>query len=267
MRVPFPALLVACVVAGCSQSPSEGPSASTTAKGNEAGAVQSSKPKLKALAIDDVTVGKGDKFQGTDRPAAIGDTVFVLYTGKLANGTVFDSNAAQGGTAFSFTLGEGMVIAGWDKGVVGMKVGGERKLSIPSDLGYGQKAQEKIPAGSDLYFDIKLLALVKPKEDNIIDKYEVKVGSGPEMKSGSKVTVYYKVLNTRGDIVESNSYGKGVSFVVGAHEAVPSLEIGMAGMRQGGTRELRLAPSAAMFSPKMPGTGVQYVHIELLKVE
>lgn len=114
------------------------------------------KPKKKAEDVDalkkeDLKVGKG-------KEAKTGDTVEVHYTGTLLDGTKFDSSV--GGKPFSFTLGKGMVIKGWDQGVVGMKVGGKRKLTIPSKLGYGKRGSPpKIPPNAALVFEIELLAV------------------------------------------------------------------------------------------------------------
>jgi FKBP-type peptidyl-prolyl cis-trans isomerase len=101
--------------------------------------------------IDDVVKGKGPE-------AVRGKTVSVHYTGWLTNGTKFDSSV--GGEPFSFTLGAGEVIEGWDRGVAGMKVGGKRKLTLPPDLGYGAAgAPPEIPPDATLVFEIELLAV------------------------------------------------------------------------------------------------------------
>ena len=97
--------------------------------------------------------------QGTGAEATSGQTVSVHYTGWLLDGTKFDSSLDRG-KPFSFTLGAGMVIKGWDQGVAGMKVGGKRKLTIPADLGYGQRgAGGVIPPGATLVFDVELLGV------------------------------------------------------------------------------------------------------------
>ena len=84
--------------------------------------------------------------------------VVVNYTGKLEDGSIFDSSLNPGREPFSFTLGVGSVIKGWDIGVKGMKVGGKRKLTIPPELGYGDNgAGDVIPPGSTLIFEIDLL--------------------------------------------------------------------------------------------------------------
>ena len=84
--------------------------------------------------------------------------VVVNCTGTLEDGSIFDSSLKPGGTPFTFTLGVGSVIKGWDLGIKGMKVGGKRKLTIPSDLGYGDKgAGNVISPGATLIFEVELL--------------------------------------------------------------------------------------------------------------
>ena len=103
------------------------------------------------LVIEDVVVGDGTEAQDYNK-------VVVNYTGTLEDGSIFDSSLKPGRTPFTFTLGAGSVIKGWDLGVKGMKVGGKRKLTIPSDLGYGNNgAGNVIPPGATLIFEVELL--------------------------------------------------------------------------------------------------------------
>lgn len=98
-----------------------------------------------------------DLVKGTGAEAKSGNFVTVNYKGTLVDGTKFDSSYDRG-EPFSFNLGSGQVIKGWDLGVLGMKVGGKRKLTIPSDLGYGTRgAGNLIPPNSTLVFEVELL--------------------------------------------------------------------------------------------------------------
>lgn len=102
------------------------------------------------------TLQKTDEKVGTGAEAVNGKTVFVHYTGTFANGQKFDSSRDRG-EPISFVLGTGNVIAGWDQGLLGMKVGGKRKLVIPPSLGYGPNDYGPIPGNSTLYFDVELV--------------------------------------------------------------------------------------------------------------
>ena len=95
---------------------------------------------------------------GTGAVAAPGHEVSVHYTGWLTDGTEFDSSVRHG-QPLAFQLGRGQVIAGWDEGVAGMKVGGLRKLVIPPELGYGAVRNGPIPANATLVFDVELLGV------------------------------------------------------------------------------------------------------------
>ena len=104
------------------------------------------------LQFIDIEVGTGDLPQP-------GQTVEVHYTGWLADGTKFDSSLDRG-QPFSFVLGAGQVIAGWDEGLASMKVGGKRQLIIPPELAYGESGYPPvIPANAELTFDVELLAI------------------------------------------------------------------------------------------------------------
>ena len=124
---------------------------------------QNSKNNKESTATDNYEIQESMKIEilkeGTGEIAKNGDTVSVHYTGTLEDGTKFDSSRDRG-TPFSFILGAGRVIKGWDLGVAGMKIGEQRKLTIPSNLGYGtQGAGEVIPPNATLIFEVELLGI------------------------------------------------------------------------------------------------------------
>lgn len=103
------------------------------------------------LKIDDIKIGTGPEVKK-------GDTISINYLGTLPDGTKFDSSYDRG-QPFTTQIGTGQVIEGWDLGVIGMKVGGKRKLTIPPDLGYGAQAVGSIPANSTLIFEVELMGI------------------------------------------------------------------------------------------------------------
>ena len=140
-------LSVAVLVPACSRTVDEPTSDFKPAEGTP------TPPAPTKLESEDTVVGTG-------REAKAGDTVHVQYTGTLMNGTKFDSSYDHGGDPFKFAIGAGQVIKGWDEGVVGMKIGGKRRLRIPPDLGYGAKGSPPaIPPNAGLVFDIELVSI------------------------------------------------------------------------------------------------------------
>lgn len=107
--------------------------------------------ELVKLVIDDIRIGTGAE-------VAEGDTVTVHYIGTTQDGVRFDSSYERG-TPFSFTVGAGAVIQGWEKGLIGMKLGGQRILVIPSEMAYGNRKVGAIPPNSTLVFAVELLKI------------------------------------------------------------------------------------------------------------
>jgi FKBP-type peptidyl-prolyl cis-trans isomerase len=104
-----------------------------------------------SLVVEDLVVGTG-------ATAVSGDTVTVHYLGTFTNGAKFDSSYDRG-TPFSFRVGAGQVIAGFDQGVTGMRVGGKRRLTIPPALGYGSTGAGSIPPNTTIVFEVELLSI------------------------------------------------------------------------------------------------------------
>lgn len=107
--------------------------------------------KFEKLTIEDTK-------EGTGAAVKSGDTISINYLGTLTDGTKFDSSYDRG-QPFETQIGVGRVIAGWDQGVVGMKVGGKRTLKIPSELGYGSRGMGSIPPNADLIFEVELMGI------------------------------------------------------------------------------------------------------------
>jgi peptidylprolyl isomerase len=107
--------------------------------------------KLVELVIDDIRIGSGPEVK-------TGDTLTVHYIGTTQDGVRFDSSYERG-SPFIFTVGQGKVISGWEKGLIGMKVGGQRILVIPSEMAYGNRQVSSIPPNSPLVFAVELLEI------------------------------------------------------------------------------------------------------------
>lgn len=135
---------------------------------NQQASVATAQPQMDSA--QEVTLPSGviyrDEVVGTGAEASSGKSVTVNYVGALTSGQVFDASSAHG-QPFTFTLGSGMVIKGWDEAVAGMKVGGKRLMQIPADMAYGARAiqgkdaqgntVDVIPANSTLIFEVELL--------------------------------------------------------------------------------------------------------------
>jgi peptidylprolyl isomerase len=246
------------------------------------------------LKIEDVKIGKG-------RAAQPGDSVSVHYTGWLANGKIFDASKFHGNKPFSFQLGAGQVIKGWDIGVVGMKPGGIRQLVIPPKLAYGsQGAPPTIPPNATLTFRIHLIATntpttagkrraqkrtVKPntkpatkfvKAWKLADGLkieEVKLGKGPVVKSGQTIAVHYTGWLPNGTIFDASSLhgDQQFTFQVGAGQVIKGWDIGVVGMRVGGIRQLvipaKLAYGKAGSPPTIPANTPLIFKIHLLAIQ
>jgi len=114
---------------------------------------------IEGLIIDDVVVGRNGE------EAIVGSTVTVHYVGEFEDGTVFDSSRDRG-APFEFVLGSGFVIPGWDIGIQGMRVGGQRTLTIPPELAYGSSGVGPIPPNATLTFSIELLSVSPPPPES-----------------------------------------------------------------------------------------------------
>jgi len=209
---------------------------------------------------------KKDTKVGTGPAAEEYDLLTMDYTGKLKDGTVFDSSKKPGHTPFQFVIGGGMVIKGWDQGILGMKVGGVRTLVIPPDLGYGDHAAPggAIPANSTLTFEVELKAIHK------CDYTIVTKGTGNGAKAG--------------DSIQCNVVGKLASgtAILGTKEKPISAPVtlgrtpmpfqGLAqafyGMKLGEKRTVKIPSEFALgtrSTPQIPANSGMVFEIELVK--
>lgn len=140
------------VYSGSNSSSKVSSSSSSSSSSCQTQNVQTStSTSTEGLVVQDTVIGCGKEVKS-------GDTISIHYTGKLTDGTVFDSSLPRN-TPFSTKIGVGQVIKGWDLGVIGMKIGGKRTLTIPASLGYGERATGKIPANSTLIFELELIGI------------------------------------------------------------------------------------------------------------
>lgn len=223
---------------------------------------------LKKLGIETITPGTGDQV------AADGDRLYIKYEGKLTDGTVFDGNVEKTSEPpYAVVLGKGQVIKGWDQGLLGMKVGEKRKLSIPSNLAYGPQGKDKILPDSDLYFEVELLYLVKAGEEGVYLAEELTPGTGPEAKEGDTVEIHYTGKYLNGAVFDdSRKRERTFTFKIGEKSkdrAIPGIDDGVKTMKVGGKRKLTIPPSLIMGDfggPSLKGNQVCVFEVELISV-
>ncbi len=263
-------IALAAVLVGCSGSAKPEANATTGTSQGDTNVKPDPASNVTELKIETLTPGKGTG-------AEDGDMLTMLYRGTLTNGTVFDGNMDEKAEPiadkdpFALNLGMGSVIQGWEKGLKGIKVGETRKLTIPSDLGYGaQGSPPTIPPNATLVFEVKCLDIVRKGEEMIIDTNDEKVGSGVEVKNGDKVEIHYVGTLLNGKKFDSSRDRKTpFAFTVGAGEVVPGFDKGVMKMKKGGVRKVRIPPQAAYGanpSNGLPGNSVLTFEIELLKI-
>ena len=210
-----------------------------------------------------ITTPTGLKYQdlviGDSRFPVTGDKVVVHYTGKLEDGSIFDSSLDRN-QPFEFPLGMGRVIKGWDEGLASMQIGGKRILTIPSHLGYGERgAGERIPPGATLIFEVELLEIKKP----FIDKdFELQgeetitsngmimidhiIGEGQRPLPGEIIIVHYTGKLENGKKFDSShDRGSPLEFPLGLGKVIKGWDEAFLTMNVGGKRTLIIPPYLA----------------------
>lgn len=217
----------------------------------------------KGLLVEDFVIGSGEE-------AKVGSDVSIHYTGTLDDGTVFDTSKKRK-RPYTFTIGQGRVIKGWDLGVPGMKVGGKRRLTIPAELAYGERKKGKIPPNSRLTFELELVdaqpPLPDPRGDEAfagepVQKTELEggllvedfvIGAGREATANDKVVVHYTGRLDDGTVFDSSvPRKKPITFVLGSKMVIAGWDLGIAGMKVGGLRRLTI-PAELAYGDKQKG--------------
>lgn len=184
-------------------------------------------------------------YEGDGALVEKGDQVFVHYSGKLEDGTVFDSSYERG-DPISFKLGSGQVIAGWEEGINYMRKGGKAIFKIPPQLAYGENAIGPIPANATLTFNVELVDIIKPAApldseglEPILSEGGVKVfvirnGNGRNLEPNMRVKLHYKGF-LENDTLFDSSYDRGqpIEFVIGRGMVIPGLEEGVEKLKVG----------------------------------
>jgi peptidylprolyl isomerase len=231
-----------------------------------------------------------DLVEGTGPEAKIGDQVSFAYTGTLLDGKKLDSKTAE--DPATFELGRSTGIKGLDA-IVGMKVGGKRKLTIPPRLGYGSRGSTSIPPDATLVYEVELLKIGTNEESKVPDdggktakevdveygfgkkaklKYiDLKEGDGAEAKTGDNVSVHYTGwLSTGKKFDSSKDRGKSFGVPLGEGRVIKGWDAGLPGMKVGGKRKLiipsELGYGAAGHGEDIPPNATLIFEVELLRV-
>lgn len=233
----------------------------------------------RGLQYTEVIAGSGTQPQP-------GEIVAVHYTGKLQDGTVFDSSVSRG-EPIRFPLGVGMVIPGWDEGIALMRQGGKAILTIPPDLAYGpQGSGDAIPPNATLIFDVELLDITPGSPDAPTPVEEARYetteqglqyvdlvqGEGPSPTNGQLVVVHYTGWLEDGAKFDSSiDRGEPFTFNVGLGQVIAGWDLGVRTMKVGGLRQLRI-PGQLAYGERgaggvIPPNATLIFEVELLEIE
>jgi FKBP-type peptidyl-prolyl cis-trans isomerase len=192
-----------------------------------------------ALAMQSAGLKSIDMVIGSGDAVAAGDVATVVYKGTLTNGKTFFDPAGR--PPISFRVGTGSVLRGLDLGVVGMMQGGRRILSLPPELGMGERATVEIPAGSTLILDVQLLRVDRRGAKAEIETEEIKEGEGRAAQRGDTVEVHYVGSYLNGQKFDSSrDRGQTFSVTIGTTRVIRGFELGVTGMKVGGKRRVTI---------------------------
>lgn len=226
--------------------------------------------------------------EGDGRAPEQGEVVSVHYTGYLEDGTEFDSSV-DSGQPFSFAIGQGLVIPGWDEGIALLNVGDKGRLILPPELGYGERGAGGgiIPPNATLVFDVELVDIRpgSPDSPNEVDEddytttesglqyFDLVEGDGATAEAGMQVTVHYTGWLTDGTKFDSSlDRGSPFTFVLGNGSVIAGWDEGVTGMKVGGVRQLYIPADLAYGETgagggTIPPNAVLIFEVELLDVQ
>jgi len=229
-------------------------------------ACDSSSDNQGEVVVTDLVVGTGPE-------VLPGEMLVVEYVGTFLDGTTFDSTEEKG-EPFIFPFRVGRVIKGWDQGLEGMKIGGTRRLEIPSHLAFGKNGQCfsngecAVPGNTDVIYEVTLLDVF----DEVLTQDTV-VGDGVSAEYGDVMVVNYigQLTNREGPVFDASAIQGGYFvFTLGAGLVIQGWELGLRGMKVGGTRELTIPPTygygAYGSSGSIPPYAILFFTVELVDV-
>lgn len=215
------------------------------------------------VAFVDTLLGKGAAIKNDD-------VVTVTYKGWLpTTGKVFDSSEDK--PPFAFKVGSTDVIAGWNQGLVGMRVGGKRTISVPPGLAYGSRSMADIPADSTLCFDVELHRIDSADVEAKAEIQNLAPGKGKAAAKGDVVDVHYTGMFLNGKKFDSSrERNQPIRFELGAARVIAGFDQGVIGMMEGGKRRVTIPYSLAYGEagrpPVIPRYATLVFELELVKI-
>ena len=222
--------------------------------------------------------------KGDGKMAESGKSVKVHYSGKLEDGTEFDSSYKRG-KPFTFKLGTGQVIKGWDEGIVMLKEGDKATLTIPAELGYGSQDKGTIPPNSTLIFDVELIQVIQPpKPFDVGGKDTITMESGlkymkvhtvdneKQAEAYRTVSVHYSGYLTDGKLFDSSvERGEPITFKLGTGKVIKGWDEGISYLKVGERARFVIPPSLGYgekgYPPIIPANSTLVFDVELVEVK